>query len=292
MKQPEEAYISIDRDSLMLKSGDLFVIDKNGRRISADAILIALSDYYGKPLLNKCHTCGQQFVGPTWARYCASCRIERKREIMRRCCDKRRRAQGRSKKRLKILEITTDAEKIAMLGTMSDAQLGDMWGISSTSVANMRKERGIPSHKVRNVVAWDVWDEQLKDLTMTSSGIARLIGCEASTVRERRRYLLRGEGIYARHVPTSGVVEDIYGMEFDVRERRPTKYGFEVLFGWPAGTVSRARAPRRRVIITKELAAYMESMKSRPSEIDLPLGENSAVTRIRKFLGLTKETKN
>jgi hypothetical protein len=76
---------------------------------------------------------------------------------------------------------------------------------------------------------------------------------------------------------------DWRGVVWDVRERRPTRHGFDVLVGWPAG------APRGRggrgvaVILTAELAHYLGQTRLR--DVDLPIGKSTA-KRLRAELGV------
>jgi hypothetical protein len=90
------------------------------------------------------------------------------------------------------LSIPVDG-KISRLGTMPDTRLAVLWGVSHTAVAKMRKRYGIKPYMKSARVDWAKWDEQINDPDMSSDGLARLIGCDISTVRERRRFLA-GEG--------------------------------------------------------------------------------------------------
>jgi hypothetical protein len=77
-------------------------------------------------------------------------------------------------------------------------------------------------------------------------------------------------------------VVDLYGVSFDVRERRPTKHGFDLLFGWPSGKRGMGHgAPR--VILTSGLADYLESIRLTPGSSDLPISR-SAIKRLRFIL--------
>ena len=80
-----------------------------------------------------------------------------------------------------------------LLGTMPDTALAADYGVSHTTVANMRRKMGIPPYAAAKPrVDWGKWDASLRNKDMTAEGLASLIGCDVSTVRERHR-LLRGE---------------------------------------------------------------------------------------------------
>jgi hypothetical protein len=80
-----------------------------------------------------------------------------------------------------------------------------------------------------------------------------------------------------------GQAVDVFDVEFDVREKRSTVHGFDLLIGWPVGQ----RGPGYggpKVILTPELAAHLERFRHEPSALNLPIGAG-AVKRIRALLG-------
>lgn len=87
----------------------------------------------------------------------------------------------------------------------------------------------------------------------------------------------------ARKALIIGCATDWQGVAWDVRERRPTRHGFDVLIGWPAGE-PRGRAGRGvATILTVELAHYLGQTRLR--DIDLPIGLTAA-RRLRRVIGL------
>ena len=79
-------------------------------------------------------------------------------------------------------------------------------------------------------------------------------------------------------------VFDYFGDEWDVREERPTGYGFSVLLGWPAGIPRGPGGGGVRTILTTPLADWLEMHRSCPAQADLPVGRN-VVKRLRRVLG-------
>jgi DNA-binding CsgD family transcriptional regulator len=89
----------------------------------------------------------------------------------------------------------------------------------------------------------------------------------------------------ARQASIIGQVEDIDGVLYDVRERRPTEYGWDICLGWPQGVVrGKGGAGGPRVILTRELVAYLECQKATTKRVDLPIGV-TAIKRLRRLLG-------
>lgn len=87
----------------------------------------------------------------------------------------------------------------------------------------------------------------------------------------------------ARRAEIIGQATDWHGIAWDVRERRATSHGFEVLIGWPSGA-ERGRGGRGvAVIITAELARYLTDTRQR--DIDLPIGLTAA-KRMRREIGI------
>lgn len=86
-----------------------------------------------------------------------------------------------------------------LLGTMPDTALAQELGVSHTTIAKRRKALGIPPYTApKDRVDWEKWDSQVARTKMTAVGLAELIGCDVSTVRERRRYLRKEGGKYAK----------------------------------------------------------------------------------------------
>lgn len=87
----------------------------------------------------------------------------------------------------------------------------------------------------------------------------------------------------SREATITGHATDWIGDGWDVRERRATAHGFEVLIGWP-DTVERGRGGGGvTVIITAELAQYLSATRLR--DIDLPIARTTA-KRLRAALGV------
>jgi len=88
----------------------------------------------------------------------------------------------------------------------------------------------------------------------------------------------------ARQAEIIAQATDYAGNGWDVRERRPTAHGFDVLIGWPHGE-ARGRGGRGvAVILTAELARYLSATRQR--DIDLPIGL-TASKRLRGALGVS-----
>jgi hypothetical protein len=71
---------------------------------------------------------------------------------------------------------------------------------------------------------------------------------------------------------------DVYGRSWDIRERRPTRYGFDVLIGWPEGTPRGKGGRGVAAVPTQALIEYLG--KTRLRDVDLPIGR-TAVKRLR-----------
>lgn len=88
----------------------------------------------------------------------------------------------------------------------------------------------------------------------------------------------------ARHADIIGNATDHAGLVWDVRERRPSKHGFDVLMGWPQGEPRGQGGRGVAVILSAELARYL--VETRQRDIDLPIGLTAA-KRLRRELGIT-----
>lgn len=87
----------------------------------------------------------------------------------------------------------------------------------------------------------------------------------------------------ARTAEIIGEATDWQGGTWEVRERRPTGKGFDILVGWPAGAL-RGRGGRGVATIpTAELAHYLSNTRLR--DVDLPLG-STTINRLRKEIGV------
>jgi hypothetical protein len=77
-------------------------------------------------------------------------------------------------------------------------------------------------------------------------------------------------------------IRDVHGVNWDVRQIRPTKHGFYLFFGSPAGRPWRSNAC---IIPTKELRNFWDSNRTRHDGFlyDLPIGR-STVKRVRRRL--------
>ncbi|MDR2054984.1 MAG: hypothetical protein LBQ10_03830 [Desulfovibrio sp.] len=88
----------------------------------------------------------------------------------------------------------------------------------------------------------------------------------------------------ARRATIIGIAKDFLGRQYDVREARPTKHGFDVLLGWPSDVQRGPGGGSPQVIITWPLIKYLEKMRLTPGKIDLPIGRGP-VKRVRSVLG-------
>ena len=88
----------------------------------------------------------------------------------------------------------------------------------------------------------------------------------------------------AREAHIIGHATDCAGIEWDVRERRPTVHGFDVLIGWPKGEPRGKGGRGVAAIITAELAQYLQSTRLR--DVDLPIG-TTTVKRMRADIGVS-----
>ena len=88
----------------------------------------------------------------------------------------------------------------------------------------------------------------------------------------------------ARRARIIGRETDVWGDEWDVRERRDGG-AVPVALGWPEGARrGKGGAGGPRVIVTRELADHFERHRARPQDLGLPVGA-SAIKRVRRLLG-------
>ena len=86
----------------------------------------------------------------------------------------------------------------------------------------------------------------------------------------------------ARKAQITGQASDWAGNTWDVRERRPSAHGFDILIGWPQGAERGQGGRGVAVIISVELAQYLT--KTRLRDTELPIG-NTTVKRLRREVG-------
>lgn len=88
----------------------------------------------------------------------------------------------------------------------------------------------------------------------------------------------------SRRAKIIGKTTDIFGVRWDVRERRPTKHGWDVFIGWPQGE-PRGRGGRGiATIATPALTQYL--IDTRLRDTDLPIGRNT-INRLRALIGIS-----
>lgn len=88
--------------------------------------------------------------------------------------------------------------------------------------------------------------------------------------------------------PCFGQVKDYKDQLWNVGEERPTEHGWSLLLGWPAlDTYGHGqRGGGRRIIVTKELVAYLDKMRMTPGKAKLPICAD-AVSTLRQRLGMS-----
>lgn len=87
----------------------------------------------------------------------------------------------------------------------------------------------------------------------------------------------------ARKAEIIGQATDHIGEPWDVREKRPTVHGFDIMIGWPQGELRGQGGRGVAVILSAELANYL--INTRQRDIDLPIGLTAA-KRLRRELGV------
>lgn len=108
------------------------------------------------------------------------------------------------KKDIKMYIYTVLKEKYEgythLLGTIPDMVLAEQVGVSHTWIRKQRLTLSIPACCTRRKrIDWSKWDAKLlEEPLVPASTLAKRIGCDGSTVRERRRYLQSGVGKYAK----------------------------------------------------------------------------------------------
>lgn len=89
----------------------------------------------------------------------------------------------------------------------------------------------------------------------------------------------------AREATIIGQITDFFDDLWDIREGRPTPHGWDLLLGWPCGIPrGRGGSGGPRVILTKEVAGYLETVRDSPQKAELPCGRTT-IKRLRKLLG-------
>ena len=81
-----------------------------------------------------------------------------------------------------------------------------------------------------------------------------------------------------------GEAVDVYGVTWDVRERRPTAHGWLLQIGWPQGAPRGKGGRGVAVIVTQPLAEYLT--KTRLRDYNLPIARTTA-KRLRRDLGIS-----
>lgn len=96
----------------------------------------------------------------------------------------------------------------------------------------------------------------------------------------------------ARHARIIAQVGDAWGSLWDVHAARETTHGWSLMLGWPVGLPrGRGGSGGVRVILTRELAAYLEAHRMAPGAMALPCGRG-VIKRLRALLGMDWRTDN
>lgn len=89
----------------------------------------------------------------------------------------------------------------------------------------------------------------------------------------------------AREATVIDQAVDAWGDAWDVREARPTRHGFDVLLGWPAGAPrGKGGSGGPKVVVTAELARYIDALRGTRRPLELPIGVTT-IKRLRRLLG-------
>jgi hypothetical protein len=90
----------------------------------------------------------------------------------------------------------------------------------------------------------------------------------------------------SRRRPALGQVTDVFGDRFDVYEIRPTKHGFDLLFGKPANDLGYPSYGSPGLIATQDLADFWRRNRIDQQSVrfDLPVGRR-VISRVRKLMG-------
>lgn len=80
------------------------------------------------------------------------------------------------------------------------------------------------------------------------------------------------------------IVTDVWGDSWDITEERPTNYGWLLCLGHPTGRPRGRGAGGPQIVVTPELATYLDQHRRRPGAIRLPCGQTT-VGRVRRLLG-------
>ena len=77
--------------------------------------------------------------------------------------------------------------------------------------------------------------------------------------------------------PVLGQVQDAHNELWDVRDIRPTRHNFDLLYGSPVYRLANDSSGQPRLIVTKELAAYWEANRTKHDGVlfDLPAGRTT-----------------
>jgi len=166
-------------------------------------------------------------------------------------------------------------QKLALLGTMSDAEVAEELGIHKATVSTKRKQLGIAaSRPPRRVYQWT---EELLALLgkVTDRELARRSGFSVSSVRRKRAALgIRPGGRYGAVVPTPALIELLHEKSIEVKRRTglsPTtirvlrkKLGIERPRRWTPELVARlGREPDRQIARELGIAESVVNKKRR-----------------------------
>jgi hypothetical protein len=114
----------------------------------------------------------------------------------------------------------SEEDRAALLGTMPDSRLGTLWGVSHTWIAKMRKARGIAPYSAKPRVDWTYWDPILMaSMDADVESLSEQIGCDPSTVSQRRRALLGEPSKYQSGRPPKGQGPDWSSVDWSLPDR-------------------------------------------------------------------------
>jgi hypothetical protein len=95
--------------------------------------------------------------------------------------------------------------------------------------------------------------------------------------------------------PVIGQVRDVENDIWDVRDIRPTKHGFDLLYGSPVHRLANDSGGALRLIVTRELADYWEVNRTKHDGVlfDLPAGRTTLKrARNRQGFNYNQDAKN
>lgn len=81
---------------------------------------------------------------------------------------------------------------------MPDTLLVKRFGMTPAGIARRRRKYGIkPYGGEKKRIDWSQWDKMILNSTSSTKNLAKAIGCDESTVRERKRFLTLNQGKYS-----------------------------------------------------------------------------------------------